>query len=67
MFERLKQVRTEADVSCDMMAGLLGLKTRGGYFKKENGTVPFTLGEAKKVAEFFGMTVEDIFFENEVS
>lgn len=67
MFERLKRVRKEARVTCDEMATLLGLQTRGGYYKKENGDVPFTLEEAQKVARKFDMTVDEIFFENEVS
>lgn len=67
MFDKLKQVRTDAGVSCETMAGVLGLKTRGGYYKKETGNVPFTLEEARLIAQYFGKAIEDIFFDGEVS
>lgn len=32
------------------------------YRNKENGTTEFTLSEAKKVSDIFGLTIENIFF-----
>lgn len=67
MFERLREIRAERGVSAQTMADLLGLETDGAYYKKENGSVKFSLAEAKIAADFFGMSIESIFFANEVS
>ena len=67
MFHTLKQIRQENEVSAEKMAELLGLKTRAAYYKKESGSVKFTLEDAKKISDFFGVPVEEIFFANEVS
>lgn len=67
MFDRLKEIRAREGASCERMALVLGLETKSAYSKKENGDVKFTLVEAKKIADFFNMTIESIFFENEVS
>lgn len=67
MFDKLKEIRTAKGVSCEKMAEVLGLETKSAYSKKENGTVKFTLAEAKKISDFLRMTIEDIFFEDEVS
>ena len=37
------------------------------YYKKETGSVPFTLEEGKIIADIFNMPIEEIFFENELS
>ncbi len=67
MFEKLKEIRNKNNVTCEYLSTLLGLKTRGAYQKKESGSVPFTLNEAKIIADYFGKNINDIFFENEVS
>lgn len=67
MFDTLKSIRKEKHVTCDEMSKLLDLKTRSAYNKKENGNVPFSLEEAKRISVFFNMPIEVIFFENEVS
>ena len=67
MFERLRQIREEKGLTCEQMAEQLGLQTKAGYNKKENGRTKFTLQEAKKVSEILGMSIDDIFFANEVS
>ncbi|MEN8905736.1 MAG: helix-turn-helix transcriptional regulator [Clostridiales bacterium] len=32
------------------------------YSKKEKGKAPFSLAEAKKLSEYFNITIEEIFF-----
>lgn len=67
LFEKLRVTRESNNVTCEQLSHVLGLKTRGAYHKKENGLVPFTLSEAKIIADYFGGRVEDIFFDDEVS
>lgn len=62
MFERLRQIRKEKRITCEEMAEELGLQTKAAYNKKEHGKVKFTLQEAKKISEIFGMSIEEIFF-----
>jgi len=64
--EKLKQIRTEKNIMSKEMAELLGLK-KALYSKKENGQVKFSLEESKKIADYFNMKIEDIFFEDKVS
>lgn len=37
------------------------------YSKKEAGQVRFSLIEAKKLSEYFNLTIDEIFFNDEVS
>jgi len=67
VFEKLRGIRKEKKITCKEMSELLGFKTRGAYHKKELERIPFTLKEAKVISDFFGMRIDDIFFENEVS
>lgn len=67
MFENLRKIRQEKNIKVKEIAKWLGLKTEAAYYKKETGTVPFSLDEGKKIAEMFNMPIEDIFFEKEVS
>lgn len=62
MFSKLKMTRISKGVSCESMAELLGLATKSAYSKKENGIVRFTLLEAKKIADYFQDTIENLFF-----
>nr|WP_207716408.1 XRE family transcriptional regulator [Clostridium beijerinckii] len=48
------------------MKDLLGLKTKAAYYKKESGSVKFTLHEAKKISDFFKLSIEQIFFDSHV-
>ena len=63
MFEKLRRIRNERNISALEMANLLGLKTAAAYYKKENGTINFTLEEAKKIADYLKMPIEEIFFK----
>ena len=67
MFERLRKIRKEKNVSALEIARKIGLKTEGAYYKKETGDVPFTLTEGKIISDLFEMPIEDIFFTNELS
>ena len=67
MFEHLRELRTAKNITCEQMSHLLGLKTRSAYQKKEIGNTPFTLHEAKVIADYFGKNIGEIFFEGEVS
>lgn len=63
MFEKLRRIRNERNISALEMAKLLGLKTAAAYYKKENGTINFTLEEAKKIADYLKMPIEEIFIK----
>lgn len=39
---------------------LLGLKTESAYSKKENGSVPFSVSEIEKLADYFGVTLDQM-------
>lgn len=67
MFERLRKIRQEKNIKVKELSEKLGLKTEGAYYKKETGTVPFTLEEGKIVADILKMPMEEIFFTNELS
>ena len=67
MFEKLRKLRKEKNIQAKEIAEKIGLKTEGAYYKKETGSVPFTLEEGKIISEMLGMPIEDIFFENEIS
>lgn len=67
MFKKLRQTRESKKITCEQLSCVLGLKTRGAYHKKENGIVPFTLLEAKQIADYFDKPIEDIFFDSKVS
>lgn len=67
MFEKLRKIRQEKNIKAKEISEKLGLKTEGAYYKKEAGTVPFTLEEGKIISDIFNMPIEEIFFENELS
>ena len=67
MFEKLKKLRVERNISAEDMSKILGLETKAAYYKKESGNVKFSLIEAKKISDFFNIPIEEIFFSNEVS
>lgn len=67
MFDKLRKIRQESNVKVKELAEKLGLKTEGAYYKKETGSVPFTLAEGKIIADVFNLPIEEIFFKNELS
>lgn len=67
MFDKLKQIRSERNITVEQMMDVLSLETKAAYYKKESGSVRFSLDDAKKVSDYIGLPIEDIFFDNEVS
>lgn len=67
MVENLRKMRKERNISVADMAQLLGFKSNSSYCKKELGYIPISLEEARKISEYFGKSVEEIFFTNKVS
>lgn len=67
MFEKLRSLRISKGIPAEKLAEVLGLETKAAYYKKETGSVKFTLTDAKKIADFFKMPIEEIFFGDELS
>ena len=67
MFENLRKIRKEKNITALEIAKKIGLKTEGAYYKKETGNVPFTLEEGKIISDMLKVPIEEIFFENELS
>ena len=63
MYENLRLIRNNNLISADDMCKLLELKTKAAYYKKENGSVNFTLSEAKKISDFLKLPIDEIFFK----
>ncbi|EDT75865.1 MULTISPECIES: helix-turn-helix transcriptional regulator [Clostridium] len=67
MYDKLKKVREERGITQDIMASLLGYKHKSGYSKLELGERKMSVEQAKIISDFFGMSIDDIFFENKVN
>lgn len=67
MFKNLRKIRQSKKIKASEMAKKIGLKTEGAYYKKESGRVPFTLEEGKIIANMLDMSIDDIFFEKQLS
>ena len=65
MYEKLRETRNSSNTQLSDLLNLLGV-TKATYYRKETGCIKFSLEEAKKIADFFGKKVEEIFFANEV-
>lgn len=63
MRTRLIQMRQKQGLSQSQVANKLGI-TRSFYGMIETGDRNPTLGLAKKIAEFFQVNIEDIFFDD---
>lgn len=64
--EKIKKLRVENKITLAKMAELIGVQFPT-YQKKENGDLRFNLIEAKRLADYFGKTIEELFFEEESS
>lgn len=53
-------LREKNSIKQEDMAKLIGLKTISGYCKKEKGNVPFSLEEIMTIADFFGLTLDQL-------
>ena len=67
MNKTLQNLRQKNGLTHKNMAELLNLKTASAYCKKELGHVPFSLQEAKIISDFYGKTIEEIFFADKLS
>lgn len=66
MYEKLKEMRQAKNVSVETLSDLLGLETKNAYYKKEAGRIKFSLKDALILSKFFGVSVEDLFSEDEI-
>jgi putative transcriptional regulator len=62
----LHLLRISRNVAVETLTEILNLKNTCTYYKKESGTLRFSLFEAKVLSDFFDMTIEELFFSNEV-
>lgn len=64
--KKLKVYRTINEVNQEELAKMIDV-TLSTYSKKETGKAVFTLEEARKLAEYFNTTIEELFFDLEVN
>lgn len=62
----LKDLREEKGIKQEELAKLLRVSP-ASYSKKEAGQVKFSLYEAKEISNYFKLSIDEIFFNNEVS
>lgn len=60
---KIKAVREEKHLTQEDIAHIIGTSTVN-YSKKEAGSVRFSLEEARKLAVFFELSIEELFFAN---
>lgn len=58
---KVREIRNERGIKSNIIAELLNISLCN-YCKKELKQLNFSLEEAKKVADFFEMSIEEIFF-----
>lgn len=63
---KVRELREEAGIKQEEFAEMLEMSP-ANYSKKERGEIKYSLEEAKKVADFFEKSIEEIFFAEEVS
>ncbi len=56
----LKYLRQKYGIKQKEIIKLLDLKTESAYSKKENGSVPFSVDEVIKLAEYYGITLDSL-------
>lgn len=61
MYHVLRETRKNKNISVIKLTLALGLKTTGTYYKKEQGNVPITIEEAKKLSKILGVSIEKLF------
>lgn len=66
MYENLRELRNQRNISALDMARVIGLKTKAAYYKKESGLIKFSLEEANLISKYLDMPIEDI-FDDEVA
>ncbi len=63
---RLKGLRVTNNLNQGDMANVVGI-SKPAYVSKENGINDFKLHEAKRIADYFSVPIEEIFFYPHVS
>lgn len=58
---KLRGLRAELGLTQEEIADKIGI-SKHSYNRKERGVRKFTLVEAKKLADLFGLSIEEIFF-----
>lgn len=67
MTNRLRELRAKHNETQKELAKVLGLNSAQLYCKREVGYYPVTLEEAFKLSRHWGMSIEEIFFDDEVA
>ncbi|MBP1926879.1 DNA-binding XRE family transcriptional regulator [Sedimentibacter acidaminivorans] len=63
---KIKLLREKNNIRQNEIAQFLNISACN-YYKKETGDLRFSLIEAKKLSDYFGLTIEELFFTNKVS
>jgi putative transcriptional regulator len=66
MYEKLKDIRNEKGLTLLQMSQALGYSSPNAYARKEKGERKFTLDEVEIISNIFGLTVEEIFFNDKL-
>lgn len=59
---KIRRLREKRHLTQAEMADYLGMSL-ANYGKKENNQIRFSINEAKKLSDFFGLSIEQIFFD----
>ena len=62
----IKAFRESMGLKQEEFAKIINVSTVN-YSKKENGTVKFSLNEARRISEHFNKSIETIFYAHEIS
>ena len=61
--EKVKKLRLSRNLSQERIAGWLNMSV-SAYSKKENGRLKWSLEEAKRLSMYYGLSIEELFFES---
>lgn len=64
--KKIKHLRKRNHLTLIDAGKLIGVK-QTGYFNKENGNRRITLEEAKILADHYGLTIEELFYDKNFS
>lgn len=63
---KIRRLREKQHLTQAEMADYLGMSL-ANYGKKENNQIRFSINEAKRLSDFFGLSIEQIFFDDKFS
>ena len=63
---KVRAERIKRGLSAEVMAGVIDSSV-ANYYKKEAGQIKFDLVEARTIARYFGKTIEELFYEDEIA